>query len=86
MIRVDGHSCYCCEQCNDSYAYVHIREDGKPLWVSSYIDTDAELVAELRDEVTEECLKRGIDISKIEYFDDDYVGDWEYKECLDLQT
>jgi len=83
MIRVDGHSYYCCEICNDSYAFVHIREEGKPLWVSSYVDTDDGSVSELREEVIEECTKRGIDISKIEDFDKNYVGDWEYKECLD---
>ena len=82
MIRVDGYSLYCCEHCNESYAYVRIKVNGSEAWVSSYIDTDAESVAELRDEVTEECIKRGIDISKIEDFDKDYVGDWEYEECL----
>jgi hypothetical protein len=79
MIRVDGYSRYCCEECNESYAFVHIREDGESLWVSSYIDTDDESVAELREEVREECIKRGIDISRIEDFEENYVGDWEYK-------
>ena len=84
MIRVDGHSYYCCEICNDSYAYVHIKEDGKELWVSSYIDAnDGISVSELREEVRLECLKRNIDVSKIECFEESYIGDWEYKECLD---
>lgn len=80
MIRVDGYCYYCCEICNESYAFVHIKEDGKALWASSYIDADDGIsVSDLREEVREQCLQRGIDVSRIEYFEENSIGDWEYK-------
>jgi hypothetical protein len=80
MTRLHGYSFYCCEICNESYAYVHIIDDDGKVWVSSYINPD-EGVGELREDIKEECLKRGIDVSKIEGFDTDSIGDWEYEEC-----
>ena len=80
MIRVDGHCYYCCEICNESYAFVHIKEEGKALWVSSYVDADDGIsVSNLREEVREQCLQRGIDVSRIEDFEEKNIGDWEYK-------
>ena len=79
MISLTGYSRYCCEVCNESYAFVQIEKDGKLLWESSYVDTDDISIYGLREEVREECLKRGIDISAIEDFNQNYVGDWEYK-------
>lgn len=80
IIGVYGYCYYCCEICNESYAFVHIKEEGKAIWVSSYIDADDEIsVSDLREEVRTECIKRGIDVSRIEDFEERNIGDWEYK-------
>jgi hypothetical protein len=59
----------------------------KLLWESNHYDNDDfERHIEMKVELEEIFTSLGLDISKVANLNESCIYDWEYKECLNLQT